>query len=197
MRPGDRPRVSGASERAGRGAVRSPPLLLGSWLSASALPCVLLPPPLPSLDRSQRLGLPRAQGSRAPGAGQRRRPSRAGSSWPLGAERAWAEQGVTRSALLRSIGFTEPGDLREGGGDRGPPGRKRRERGSSSARRWPPTLPQASRALVSDSGWRVARGGCLEPLGRRRLGGGKGDCHWRLGGQELASDYGNDGFPWS
>lgn len=183
MRPGGRPRVSGAGERAGRGAVRSPPLLLGSWLSASALPCALLPPPLPFLDHSQRLGLPRAQGFRAPGAGQRRRPSRAESSWPLGAERAWAEQGVTRSEPLRSIGFTEPGDLREGGGARGgPPGRKRRRRGCNGARRWPPTLPQASRALVSDSGWRVARGGCLETLGRQRLGGGKGDCHWGLGG---------------
>ncbi|CAO2578405.1 hypothetical protein LEMLEM_LOCUS533, partial [Lemmus lemmus] len=100
VRPGGRPRVSGVGERAGRGAVWSPPLLLGSWLSASALPCALLPPPLPSLDRSQRLGLPRAQGSRAPGAGQRRRPSQAGSSWPLGAERARAEQGVTRSPSL-------------------------------------------------------------------------------------------------
>lgn len=29
---------------------------------------------------------------------------------------------MTRSAPLRSIGFTEPGDLREGGGDRRPPG---------------------------------------------------------------------------
>lgn len=82
VRPGGRPRVSGAGERAGRGAVRSPPLLLGSWLSASALPCAPLPPPLPSLDRSQRPGLPRAHGSPAPGAGQRRRPSRAGFSCP-------------------------------------------------------------------------------------------------------------------
>ncbi|MEJ1278878.1 hypothetical protein NN561_009802 [Cricetulus griseus] len=174
VRPGVRPRVSGAGERAGRGAVRCGARLC-PWARGSPplpSPARRFPRRSPSLDRSQRPGLPRAHGSRAPGVGQRRRPGRAGSFWPLGAERAQAEQGVTRTEQLRSIGFTESGDLLAGGGGRGPRGRKRRRGGSSRARRWPPTLPQASRALVSDSGWRVALGECLETLGRQRLGGG-------------------------
>lgn len=36
---------------------------------------------------------------------------------------------MTRSEPLRSIGFNEPGDLREGGGDRGgPPGEEEEEK---------------------------------------------------------------------
>lgn len=103
VRPGSRPRVSRARKREGRGAVRSPPLLLGSWLSASALPCAQLPPPLPSLDHCQRPGLPRAHGSREPNTGLRRHPSRTGSSWPLGAQRARAEPGVTRDVPFHSL----------------------------------------------------------------------------------------------
>uniref|UniRef100_A0A8C2MLY8 Uncharacterized protein n=1 Tax=Cricetulus griseus TaxID=10029 RepID=A0A8C2MLY8_CRIGR len=105
VRPGVRPRVSGAGERAGRGAVRCGARLC-PWARGSPplpSPARRFPRRSPSLDRSQRPGLPRAHGSRAPGVGQRRRPGRAGSFWPLGAERAQAEQGVTRTEQLRSI----------------------------------------------------------------------------------------------
>ncbi|KAK2109449.1 hypothetical protein P7K49_009195, partial [Saguinus oedipus] len=53
VRPSGRPRVSGASERAGRGAVRRPPLLLRSQaLSSSALPSAPLLSPRPALAAS-------------------------------------------------------------------------------------------------------------------------------------------------
>lgn len=158
VRPGGRPRVSRAGERAGRGAVRSPPLLLGSWLSASALPCAPLPPPLPSLDHCQRPGLPRAHGSREPNTELRRHPSRARSSWPLGAQRARAERGVTRdvrfhSLVSRSLATCVQEEAAAGPGGRWPGGRGRertaaREGGHQLCSR--PTVP--SPVIVAGGG---------------------------------------------
>lgn len=72
VRPGARPRVSGASERAGRGAVRRPPLLLSSpALSSSALLFFPFPSPprrSPPCTRHPRPRLPRACSSAGLGA---------------------------------------------------------------------------------------------------------------------------------
>lgn len=135
MRSGGRPRVSRAGERAGRGVVRSPPLLLGSWLSASALPCAPLPPPLPSLDHCQRPGLPRAHGSPEPNAGLRRHPSRAGSSWPLGAQRAQTERGVTWDVSFHSLVSRSLSTCMQEAAAAGPGGRWPRGRGGGGGKR--------------------------------------------------------------
>lgn len=136
VRPGGRPRVSGARERAGRRTVRRPPLLPSSpALSSSALPPPGLPsarlpalrqrPAPPAAPRVLERGARGSGGSPGqPGARAWRQP---GGAWPSSPwERIGCGEtpparaypaGWARGVPGRATGLAKPGDTRaEGGG---------------------------------------------------------------------------------